>query len=96
MSLSQNTSHHNTVKKFLRKYETAEVPARYLESLKASVVREESVMAIHLNPDNESGNREMWKSLKPQLSPEDIQKYESLMQFGKDKTEVRLKSKLRR
>lgn len=60
MSLSQNTSHRNTVEKFLRKYDTAEVPAR---SLKASVVREESVMAIHLNPDNESGIREMWKSL---------------------------------
>ena len=83
-----DATHKQTVETFLKSYNAINIPKEYLLSLKSSAARDIAANFIHVNPNNDEAINSLWKSLKCQLSEDDVQKYKALMKFGRGYTQV--------
>ena len=77
-----------TVEIFLKSCNVIDIFKEYLLSLKSSAAWDIAIDFIHVNPDNDDAVNSLWKSLKCQLSKDDVQKYKALMEFGRGYIQV--------
>ena len=79
-----DATHKQTVETFLKSYNAIDVFKEYLISLKSPAERDTAIDFIDINPLNNDAVNSLWKSLKCQLSQDDVQKYKALMKFNRE------------